>query len=112
MEPSRLTRGLAHGAEHIPGLRRLPVLKLLLVGELLVLARQHVVRLEPQERHRLVELLRVGHGRRRNLDPEQREELAVLIEKAAPREFLGEAVSRLSPVPVPRRFVEGRRRSR
>jgi hypothetical protein len=108
MPRSLLVRGIAHGAERIPALRKLPVLKLLALAEVLLLARQHVVRLEPYERRRLVELVRIGRGRPRNLTPEQREELATLVEKAAPREFLGEAVSRLSPVPLPRRIVQGR----
>jgi hypothetical protein len=84
------------------------VVKLLAVGEVLLLAREHALRLEPDERRRLVALVRTGHGRRRNLTPEQQEELAGLVEKAAPREFLGDAVSRFSPVPLPRRIVYGR----
>jgi hypothetical protein len=86
------------------------VFKLLAAAEVLLLARQHALRLEPEERRRLVELVRIGRGRRRNLTLEQREELAELVEKAAPREFLGEAASRLSPVPLPKRLIRGRRR--
>jgi hypothetical protein len=107
--PSRLTRGLARGSERIPALRKVPVFRLLAAAEVLLLAREHVVRLEPAERRRLVELVRIGHGRRRNLTPQQRDELALLVEKAAPREFLGEAASRLSPVPLPQRLIRGRR---
>jgi hypothetical protein len=88
------------------------VLRLLSLAEVLLLARQHVVRLEPEERRRLVELVRIGRGRRRNLTPQQREELAALVEKAAPREFLGEVARRLSPVPLPQRVIRGRRRAR
>jgi hypothetical protein len=105
---SLITRGIARGAERIPGLRALPVVRLLAVAEVLLLARHHVLRLEPHERRRLVELVRIGRGRRRNLTPAQRDELAALVEKAAPREFLGQAVSRFSPVPLPRRIVYGR----
>jgi hypothetical protein len=101
-------RGIAHGSERIPGLRALPVVKLLALAEVLLLARQHALRLDPHERRRLVELVRTGRGRLRNLTPDQRDELATLVEKAAPREFLGEAVSRFSPVPLPRRIVYGR----
>jgi hypothetical protein len=107
--PSRITRGIARGSERIPALRGLPVLRLLAVAEVLLLARQHVARLEPHERRRLVELVRIGRGRRRHLTPQQREELAALIEKAAPRQFVAEAVSRLSPVPLPQRLLRGRR---
>jgi hypothetical protein len=107
-----ITHGIARRAERIPALRGVPILRLLALGEVLLLAREHVIRLEPAERRRLVELVRIGRGRRRNLTPEQREELAALIEKAAPREFLGESLSRLSPIPLPRRVIQGRRRSR
>jgi hypothetical protein len=107
--PSRLTRVVVRGSERIPALRAVPVFELLMAGEVLLLARQHALRLEPEERRRLVELVRIGHGRRRNLTPQQRDELAMLIEKAAPREFLGEAAIRLSPVPLPKRLVRGRR---
>ena len=109
---SRIEREIARRSERVPGLRALPVFKLLAAAEVLLLARQHALRLDPAERRRLVELVRIGHGRRRNLDPAQREELAALVEKAAPREFVGEVVTRFSPVPLPRRVVEGRRRRR
>jgi hypothetical protein len=109
MPSSRFKHALAHGSEHLPGLRRLPVLKLLAIAEVMLLAREHVTRLEPRERRRLVELVRTGRGRRRNLTPEQRAELARLIDKVEPRLFIGEAADRLSPVPLPRRVVRGRR---
>lgn len=110
MSPSRLPRSIARGSERYAALRALPVLKLLAAGEVLLLARQHVVRLEPAERRRLVELVREGHGRRRNLTPEQRDELAALVAKAEPRRFLTEAASKFSPVPIPERLVRRRRR--
>jgi hypothetical protein len=107
---SALKHGIAVGAEHIGPLRRLPVLKLLAAAEVLLLARDHVARLEPHERRRLAELVRLGRGRRRNLPPEQRDELAALIAKTAPREFIADAANRLSPVPLPQRLIRGRRR--
>jgi hypothetical protein len=91
-------------------LRRLPVLKLLAAGEMMLLARQHMIRLEPAERRRLMVLVRQGRGRARNLTPDQRDELARLVAKAEPRVFLAEAVDRFSPVPIPQRLVRGRRR--
>jgi len=112
MPSSRVTHALAHGSEHLPGLRRLPLLKLLATAEVMLLAREHVARLEPHERRRVVELVRSGRGRRRNLTPEQRDELASLIDKAGPRSFIGEAADRLSPVPLPRRLLYGPRRRR
>ena len=94
----------------MPGLRRLPVLRLLAIAEIAVLARRHLSRLTPAERRRLVQLLRQGRGRRRDLQPGDREELAALVAKVEPRRFLGMAAHRLSPVPLPRRIVEGPRR--
>jgi hypothetical protein len=105
--PSRLTRALSHTAGHVPGLRRLPVLKLLALAEILLLARDHVVRLDPGERSRVVQLVRRGRGRNRNLSDRERAELAALIAKAEPRLFVGEAVEKMSPVPLPRRVVRG-----
>jgi hypothetical protein len=91
-------------------LRGLPVVRLLAAAEVLMLARQHVVRLEPAERRRFIELIREAHGRRRNLTPEQRDELADLVAKTAPRQFVVEAASKFSPVRIPDRFVQGKDR--
>jgi hypothetical protein len=101
---------IAGGATRVPGLRRLPVLKLLAVGEIALLARSHIARLEPDERRRLVELLRKGRGRPKNLTDGERDELQRLIAKTEPRLFAGLAADKLSPVPLPRRIVRGRRR--
>jgi hypothetical protein len=87
----------------VSALRRLPVAKLLAAAEIVLLAREHLGKLEPDERRRIAELLRIGHGRTRNLTPRQRAELAALIAKAVPRIFLRLTAERLSPVPVPRR---------
>ena len=57
-------KAIAGVASRIPGLRRLPVFKLLAIGEVALLARSHIRRLDPDERRRLVELLRKGRGRR------------------------------------------------
>jgi hypothetical protein len=105
-----VTRSLGHATEHIPGLRRIPVVKLLSVAEVGLIARDHLLRLTPQERRRLFVLIRAAHGRRSNLSPAERDELAELVAKLEPRLLAGAAVERLSPVPVPRRLVEGRRR--
>jgi hypothetical protein len=107
-----MSRRIAHGAKHVPALRGWPVFELLAAAEILLLARRHVTQLDPQERRRFVELVRLARGRRSNLTPEQRAELAALIQKTEPRVFVGEAANRLSPFPLPRRFVRGRPRSR
>jgi hypothetical protein len=103
------TRAIAHGAGRIPGLRRLPILKVLAIGEIALLARSHLRKLNPDERCRLVELLRAGRGRPGNLSASEREELTRLVAKAEPRLFAGSVADKLSPVPLPRRVVHGRR---
>lgn len=96
-------------AGSVPGLRRLPVAKLFVLGELVLLAREHIGRLEPAERRRFFDLMRRARGRRRNLSPGERDELASLIAKANPRLFVGVAADKLSPVRLPRRVVHGKR---
>jgi hypothetical protein len=107
MPGALITHAVGRVADRVPGLRRLPVLKLLAIGEIILLAREHITRLEPRERRRLVELVRLGRGRSRNLSPGQRDELAALVDKADPRLFVGLAAQKLSPVPLPRRVVRG-----
>jgi hypothetical protein len=104
MPRSRTSRAL----ERFAAVRRLPVGKLLAAGEIVLLARRHVTRLEPHERRRLLALLRQGRGRARNLSPPERAELARLIAKADPRLFAGTVLDRLSPVPLPKRLVRGK----
>ena len=111
--PGKLTnRAVASASKHIPGLRVIPLARVLAAAEIALLARDHLSQLEPDERHRIVELLRKGRGRRRNLTDHEREELALLVAKAEPRLFMGHAAERFSPVPLPRRIVEGRARRR
>ncbi len=83
------------------------MLKLLAIGEIVLLAREHIERLEPHERRRLIELVRRGRGRTRNLNKGERVELAALIDKADARLFVGLAADKLSPVRLPRRVVRG-----
>jgi hypothetical protein len=105
---------IAKALGHVPGLRRLPVAKLLVLGEVVMLARQHVSRLAPAERRRFVALMRDARGRPSNLSPREHDELTALIAKANPRLFVGLVADKLSPVPLPRSVVRGskRRRSR
>ena len=104
------TRGIAHGISRIPGLKRLPVLKLIAIAEIALLARAHATKLTGEERRRLVGLVRKGRGRRGKLSPEERDELERLVAKAEPRLFAGEVADKLSPVPLPRRLVRGPRK--
>src|SRR5207302_9831970 len=50
MARGRLTKSLVRTAAHAPGLKRVPVAKLLAAAEVAVLARDHVQRLTPDER--------------------------------------------------------------
>jgi hypothetical protein len=86
-----------------------PVLKLLAAANIALLTRDHVMRLRPYERKRLVELVRIGASRRRNLSEAERHELAMLIARMEPRLLAGHAVDEFSPFPLPRRLVYGRR---
>ena len=99
---------LARGAGHVPGLKRLPVFKLLAIAEIALLAFNHANRLEPAERRRLIELIKVGRGRTRNLTEKERDELAHLVAKTEPRLFAGLAADKLSPVPLPKFVKHGR----
>ena len=90
--------------------RAVPMARLLAAGEIVMLAHRHWHRLEPDERRRLLALVRRGRGRGRNLSVAERTELARLIAKADPRLFAGLVAQRFSPVPLPRRIVRGRAR--
>jgi hypothetical protein len=96
-------------ASSIRGLRRLPVAKVLAAAEIALLAHDHVARLAPDERRRVLELLMAGRGRPRNLTAAQRAELHGLMAKADPRLFAGRVADKLSPVKLPNRVVRGKR---
>ena len=82
---------------------------LLSAAEVAVLARDHLQRLTPAERRRLVALMRTGRGRSRNLTARERDELEQLVIKLEPRRLFGDAAGKLSPVPLPARLRYGRR---
>lgn len=103
---------IGSAATRIPGLRRLPVFKLIAVAEVALLARTHIGKLQPAERRRLLELVRIGRGRMRNLSDDERAELAGLVATLEPRLFAGLVADKFSPVPLPHRFVRGARRRR
>lgn len=104
-------RTVVWAASRVPGLRRIPVVALVSAGELALIARDHVRQLTPQQRRRLVELVRRGRGRRGRLSEREQAELADLLDRLEARRLLGEAARRVSPVPLPRRIVEGSKRS-
>jgi hypothetical protein len=86
-----------------------PMASLVAMAELGLLARKHWLKLEPDERRRVMTLIARAHGRRRNLSPTERAELARLLVKADPRLFVGLVAQRFSPVPLPHWVVQGRR---
>jgi hypothetical protein len=98
--------GLARTALRRTG-KLLPLARVLLVAELAVEAGRHIAKLTPAERSRLLELLRKGRGRPGALEQEQRDELFALVAKMEPRVFAAAAAGRLSPLPIPRRVLEG-----
>ena len=91
--------------------RAVPLARLLAAAQVLMLARRHWLRLEPDERRRVITLVRRGRGVGHNLSVAERTELARLIGKADPRLFAGLVAQRFSPVPLPRRVVRGRKRA-
>lgn len=105
--PGRLIKSIV---SRLPLIKRLPVFRLLAIAEIAVLARRHLTKLTAAERRRLVELLRAGRGRARNLEPGEREELASLVAKVEPRMFAGAVADKLSPVPLPKRLTQGSQR--
>jgi hypothetical protein len=92
--------------------RGVPVVALLSAAEVAKLAREHLARLQPAERRRLLALLgkvRDGSGA---LSEAERSELGALVAKLEPRAFVGSAANRFSPVPVPKRLLYGPRGSK
>jgi hypothetical protein len=88
----------------------IPMARLLAAARVVMLARAHWHKLDPDERRRVITLVRVAGGRRGRLTAGERLELARLIAKADPRLFAGLVAQRFSPVRLPGRVVRGRRR--
>ncbi|MBA2763769.1 MAG: hypothetical protein H0U42_03685 [Thermoleophilaceae bacterium] len=80
-----------------PGLKLLPIVRIIAIAEVAVLAGKHFARLDSQERSRLFWLIR----RPRSLTPDQKVELRALVAKLEPRLFAGLVLDKLSPVPLP-----------
>jgi hypothetical protein len=86
-------------------LKRMPFFRLLAIAKTILLARDHVRRLNAADRRRLSELVRQGRG----LSRAEREEMRGLLGKLEPRSFAYATADAFSPVPLPR-FLAGRRR--
>lgn len=95
--------------KRVPGLRHVPLLKVLAAAQIALMAREHLLRLEPDERRRLIELVRVRAARKGHLSPAERDELATLVARMEPRLLAGNAFNKLSPLKLPRRVVHGKR---
>ena len=91
--------------------RTVPLGPMLLAGQIVFMAGQHLARLDRAERHRLAVLLRKSRGRPGSLSDAEREELYVLLASLEPRLFLGSTLRRLSPMPIPKRLLYGPRGS-
>lgn len=89
---------VARAAQRLPGLRRVPLARLVLLAELGMLAKTHLDRLTPAERRRLVLLVRDTKGRPSNLTQRERRELEKLIAKVEPKAFASKAVEKFSPL--------------
>jgi hypothetical protein len=89
--------------------RGIPLARLLLAAEVAMIAGRHLARLDRAQRRRLFALLMQARGRPRSLPARERRELALLVARLEPRLFFGTTVRRLSPVPLPKRVLYGRR---
>ncbi len=88
-----------------------PVGWMLLAGDLALIAGRHVGRLEAEERRRMAGLLAEAARHRGHLDADQRGELEELVARLQPRLLFGSAARRVSPMPLPKRLLYGRRGS-
>jgi len=88
--------------------RRLPFFKILAIAQIALLARRHLIGLTGAERRRLAELMRHSH----HLSAPERRELRDLVMKLEPRVFAVTAADHMSPFPLPKRVLGGRRRPR
>ncbi len=89
---------VARAAQRLPGLRRVPLARLVLLAEVAMLAKAHYELLTPSERRRLVLLVRDARGLPQNLSERERRELRKLVAKVEPRIFANEAAQRFSPL--------------
>lgn len=96
-----ISQAVGSVAERVPGLRRVPVMRLLLLGEVALLLKNHIERLTPAERRRLVVLMRNTKGMPGRLSAAERAELERIIAKAEPMLFASTAAQKFSPFNFP-----------
>jgi hypothetical protein len=82
----------------LPLVKRIPVARLIIIAEVAILAGEHVGRLDPAERRRIVTLLRRARLRPGNLNERERGELAMLVAKAEPKLFAKNVARKFSPL--------------
>src|SRR3954447_16243221 len=80
-------------------LKTMPLFRLLAIGRPALLARRHLRRLDADDRHRLIELLRKG----RRMSAGERDQLRAILAKLGPGEFAYSTANAFSPVSLPRR---------
>jgi hypothetical protein len=80
-------------------MKKMPLFRLLAIGQTALLARRHLRRLDANDRQRLVELVRKG----RRMSPGERDELRAILAKLGPGEFAYATANAFSPVRLPHR---------
>jgi hypothetical protein len=85
-------------------IRKLPWFRVVAVAQTALLAREHLRALSPDERHRMLDLVR----RVNRLSPAERDELRRLVMTLEPRAFAARTASRFSMIPLPRWLLAGR----
>jgi hypothetical protein len=87
--------------------RRMPFLKVLAIGQMVLLARRHFLQLDGDDRRRLRELVMRGKA----MNAAERDELRHLLGKLEPAAFAFATADAFSPIPIPgRRWRQRRRR--
>lgn len=81
-------------------LRKIPLVRMVALAEVIVLANEHVHKLTQQERHRLVELVKRGRARPSHLSARERRELRGLLAKAEPKQFVSRAMLKVTGIPL------------
>ena len=87
--------------------RGVPVAGLLSAAEVGRLARDHLAKLDPGERRRLLGLIAMLRRGTATLSDSERRELAALATKLEARAFAGSALAQFSPLPLPKSLLHG-----
>jgi hypothetical protein len=82
----------------IPVVSKIPVARLVILAEIAIIAGQHIGRLTPAERRRIVQLLARVRGRPSRLTQRERAELSRLVAKAEPKLFAKSVAKKFSPL--------------